>query len=140
MRGTGKQTHAGAAADERHAVWSIEIRLREAKAAERGEEENNVEHLCKGSRRRRRGKIKGGRAENRGVEQANVNKIMSKDPMSMTWSTHCEEDCAVDEVSKQRPRATRKRSEHGVHDNNVTFFGRADERHTRERTRQPREQ
>ena len=40
-----EHTHARAAAVERNAIGSIKLRLRKAEAAERGEEEDNIEYL-----------------------------------------------------------------------------------------------
>ncbi len=40
-----EHTHARAAAVERNAIGSIKLRLRKAEAAERGEEEDNIDYL-----------------------------------------------------------------------------------------------
>jgi hypothetical protein len=39
-------------------------------------------------------------------------------------STYCKENCAVDQVCKKSARTTRQLGKHGVHVDEVIFFGR----------------
>lgn len=71
-----EHTHARAAADERNAIGSIKLRLRKAEAAERGEEEDNIEHLGGA-------KEKG---EGGGMNAMKFNSSEAENP----WGTRCE--------------------------------------------------